>query len=70
MEDIIVYAGGFILSIGAIATFIASKKYKVAKEVIEALNTIFVALGDGKLTKEESLRINKEVKDVISTIKK
>ncbi len=69
MDNIIAYAGTFILSISFVATFIASKKYKVAKEIIEAVNTIVESAADGKITKAESEKIIKEVKEVIASFK-
>ena len=70
MEDIIAYAGTLILSIGVISTFIAGKKFRIIKDIIEALNVCLEAVKDGKLTKEEAKQIQKEIKDITDSFKK
>ena len=70
MEDIIAYAGSLILGIGVISTFIAGRKFKIIKNIVKTLSDLADAIGDGKLTKAESEKIIKDIKEIVSSFKK
>lgn len=58
----------FILGLGVVAGLVTKFK-SILKELIEILQTVLLALQDGKITKAEIEDIIKEAKDLISIFK-
>jgi len=64
----IVEISAFILGLGVVAGLVTKFK-SILKELIEILQTVLLALQDGKITKAEIEDIIKEAKDLISIFK-
>ena len=60
--------GTFLLGVGTVSA-IVRKYFMPAKEVGELLLTIYEAVQDGRITKDEIDRIMKEAKDVPAAIR-
>ena len=58
----------FILGLGVVVGIVTKFK-SILKELIEMLQTVLLALQDGKITKAEIEDIIKEAKDLISIFK-
>lgn len=74
MNQIIAFAGSFIIGIGVVWQIFSKfspkirKALKVTKELTEALDTILDAFEDKKLTKQEVEKIRNEIQDIIDLL--
>lgn len=75
MENLIVIAGSFVLSIGAVSVTLGkvlpkvTKYIHIAKEAIDLLDDVTAAVKDNTITKEEVDEIMKEVSELKLALK-
>jgi hypothetical protein len=70
MDEVIAYIVTAVLSLGVVGVWLAKQKWiAVVKEGADALSMILESIKDGKLTKEEVVKIKKEIQDVVDAFK-